>query len=324
MVLLCKYCNKEYASYSSRSNHIKRYHSEVYSKSNPVVGTTSPTVTSEVISKSSIPEINETTNKYKCKRCNAVFKYKQGKWRHEQKCESNINSVETLKKVLNDKDEKIELLTKQNEENNKNLVELKNIVLELINKNCKMHPKTLEKINKQLNSNNTITNSNINSNNTTINNNNTIIQFGKEKLYDVFSKQEQINVLNNGFQCLSYLVNYAHFNSKYPQFKNIAITNLQNNIAYKYNEKTKKFDVVTKDELLSEIISERMYDINEFFDNYGDKINKTMQLAIKSFIQKMDSKTYENEKKKELKIVIYNNKDQVNIKQLTNDNEIEV
>jgi protein-arginine kinase activator protein McsA len=26
MVIVCKYCNKEYASYSSRSNHIKKYH----------------------------------------------------------------------------------------------------------------------------------------------------------------------------------------------------------------------------------------------------------------------------------------------------------
>ena len=27
MVVICKYCNKEYASYASRSNHIKKFHS---------------------------------------------------------------------------------------------------------------------------------------------------------------------------------------------------------------------------------------------------------------------------------------------------------
>ena len=31
------------------------------------------------------------------------------------------------------------------------------------------------------------------------------------------------------------LIECVHFNDKYPQFKNIAITNLKDNIAYKYD-----------------------------------------------------------------------------------------
>lgn len=82
--------------------------------------------------------------------------------------------------------------------------------------------------------------------------------------------EEQIELLNTGNMCLETLVEKAHFNHKYPQFKNILITNLQNNLAYKYNAITNNFDVVTKKELLEDIISERMYDIEEFFNNYKD------------------------------------------------------
>jgi hypothetical protein len=60
------------------------------------------------------------------------------------------------------------------------------------------------------------------------------------------------------------LVEYAHFNDKYPgeatrlltllkdapQFKNILITNTQNTLAYKYDTKKKQFVAVNKDELL--------------------------------------------------------------------------
>ena len=55
----------------------------------------------------------------------------------------------------------------------------------------------------------------INNDNKVINNNNNIIiQFGREKLYEVFSKKEKIDVLNHGYMCLENLIEKAHFNSK--------------------------------------------------------------------------------------------------------------
>ena len=41
----------------------------------------------------------------------------------------------------------------------------------------------------------------------------------------------------------------------YPQFKNILITNLQNNLAYKYDEDKKIFITISKERLLEDIIS---------------------------------------------------------------------
>ena len=65
----------------------------------------------------------------------------------------------------------------------------------LLNKNCKIHHKTLQKINKQLNvGDNSIINKNINNgtvNNITYN----ILGLGHENLSEVFSKKEKIAIL---------------------------------------------------------------------------------------------------------------------------------
>ena len=82
---------------------------------------------------------------------------------------------------------------------------MKGQMLELMNKVCKRHPKTLTKINTQLN--NTMINNTINNYN--------IVQLGRENLSEIFSKKEKLDVLRKGYTCLPYLVEYTHFNNKY-------------------------------------------------------------------------------------------------------------
>jgi len=55
--------------------------------------------------------------------------------------------------------------------------------------------------------------------NGTINNTYNIIGLGHENLTEVFSRKEKMAILKNRFYCLPELVEYAHFNDKYPQFK---------------------------------------------------------------------------------------------------------
>jgi len=108
MVITCKFCNKEYASYSSRSNHISKYHKIIVTQD----------VTQDV-TQSNLN--NNETNTYCCSKCNKSFKFRQGKWRHEQKCnekysEDKINKIE--KELLEYKTEMEKLkknITKINE-----------------------------------------------------------------------------------------------------------------------------------------------------------------------------------------------------------------
>jgi hypothetical protein len=294
MVMICKYCNKEYASYASRSNHIKRFHNINDVTDCNIAVTNSNT--------------NVTENELKCNICNKLFNNRQTKWRHIKKCtESNETKLKEELEQLKIENNKVK---KEKEEMKHDIELLKKQMLEIMNKQNKIHPKTLTKINNQLNDNKVINNINI-------------IQLGGESIDTLFNKKQQIDVLAKRNKCLEYLVKQVHFNDNYPQFKNILITNTQNNIAYRYDKVENKFMATNKNELLDEVITERMGDIENFYDNQANYLSPKTNELINDFIAKMaekDKKYYED-KMKDIKLVIYNNRNKVS-KEITQDLEI--
>jgi hypothetical protein len=101
-----------------------------------------------------------------------------------------------------------------------------------------------------------------NTNNGTINNgpvnNINIIALGKENLEEIFTENEKINILNKKHNALNYIIEYVHFNEKFPQFQNIIVTNNRENTAYIYDQHKKEFKLVSKDELIEELIEFRI------------------------------------------------------------------
>ena len=179
-------------------------------------------------------------------------------------------------------------------------------------------PKTLQKINKQL------INDNKNINNSIVNNTYNIIGLGYENLTEVFSKKEKMAILKNRFYCLPELVEYTHFNDKYPQFKNILITNTQNTLAYKYDTKKNQFMAINKDELLEDIVDARICDISSFYEELENDLDQKTKEIIEKVIDKIkNDAAYKELKKKDIKLIIYNNHKKV-IKDNLLENEIEV
>ena len=282
MVIKCKHCNKDYASYSSRSNHIKKYHKEVISDivSESKLGSQSK-------SKSEKFEVDSNSKNYKCKFCSNEYKHKQSKYNHEKKCKLSKNNNA----------DKIDKLEKQ-------LEELK----DLIQKSMKIHPKTLQKINNQLNNNGVI--------------NNYVVQLGYEDFNKVLSEKEKIGLLNKYSNSVIEMVKMVHVSpdEKFKQYKSMYITNLQNNVAYKYDDKGKKFIAVTKSELLDSIIDNRLADIENFYDDYKEKITPFTSKQIIKFIDRMtDEKDYKDIKKEEIKFAIYNGREEI-IQQIKENN----
>ena len=73
MDIICKFCNKKYASYSSRSNHVKKFHNQESTMSNTNVTLCNKNVTN--------CNNNDSSN-YICKLCKENFNNRQTKWRH--------------------------------------------------------------------------------------------------------------------------------------------------------------------------------------------------------------------------------------------------
>ena len=79
----CNHCNKNYASYQSRCNHIRRYHKvDIASFDNQS--------NHDDNQKSNQLSSNNNNELLKCKKCNKEFTFKQNRWRHEQTCDKKI------------------------------------------------------------------------------------------------------------------------------------------------------------------------------------------------------------------------------------------
>jgi hypothetical protein len=270
----CEHCDKLYSSYQSRWIHVKKYHTNS--------GKSEVSQSKHKSKPESKPKVS-IDNSYHCRTCNKIFNHKQSRYRHELKCkleENNNNKIctEDLKKEIS---------------------ELKDI----IQKALKIHPKTLQKINNQLNNNNI--------NNGTINYN--IVQLGNENLEDILSSKEKMKILNKKGNSLKEIVELVHISNKYNQFKNVYITNLQNTIGYKFDSNNNKFIAVNKSDLLDDIIDCRMYDIQTFYNEMETSFDEETKKIIKRFIDRMNDNddNLKGIKKDEIKLLLYNSREKI-------------
>ena len=267
----CDICSKYYKSQSSFCNHKKRFHSQLSTSCQPSLANCQPPVNLESVS-------NEKT--YNCDYCDKEFIYRQSKSRHMKKC-----------KILNEK---------RIDKYEKDIAELKKQINDLINNNCKMHYKTLQKINNSGTMNNGVINNN------TIN----IVALGKENIDDVLTKTDKIAILNKKENALPYMIELVHFNDKFPQFKNIAITNNRNDYAHVYDPDNKVFKLVDKDELVDELIDYRVCDIEDYYLQYKNELDKPVRDKIEELIEHRG----ENEATKgKIKLLLFNNRHKIEV-----------
>jgi hypothetical protein len=215
-------------------------------------------------------------------------------------------------------------------ENEKQKEEIKRLQAKLLTSK-RLDNKTFKAVNKILierslrNSNNNNTNSN-NTINNTINNNNTfhICSLGKEDLMNVLTTEQKKQILDSRLFSLEKMVELVHC-GEMDQFKNVAITNLKDNYAYRYDDSKGYFITVPKNNLFDEIVSMRVTNIEEIYDEMknANRINERTKKVIKDFLDKMEDENtpfYDNEvkydnfkacKMDKIKIILYNNQEKI-------------
>jgi hypothetical protein len=291
-VFRCDKCDKNYKDKTGLWYHNNKYHKQQCHQNVPKCNKNSTDNHQNVTKCDKISTNNHEINIFECKYCKKNFSNRQSRWRHEQKCNnSNNNEIVELKK-----------------EN----AEIKNILAELL-KSSKIHPKTLQKINKNL----------INGNNNTINSgtvNNTIqiVKFGSEDIKSILSTKEIKNILNCRYKAIEESIKKVHFNDDRPEYRNIYITNLRDNIAYVYNGN--KFEAVQKYSIINQLIDQHMNNIEVSLEDYKDRLpERTVEILDKlieklqddhtSMIDEENNKEFKNYrlfKINEVKLMIYN------------------
>jgi hypothetical protein len=260
---------------------------------------------------------DETTKCYSCKYCTKEYKISQSRWYHEKICPEKIkqqNMAEEMERIKLEN----EIMKQEAEKQKDEIILLQKKLLS----SKRIDNKTFKAVNKIL-----INNSLKNSNNTITNNNNNTFQIcslGNEELLNVLTVQQKKQIMNSKLMSLEKIVEITHC-GEMNQFKNILITNLKDNYAYKYDASKGYFITVTKGDLLDDIISNRVTDIQDIYDEYKttNKIDEKTKELIQKFLDKMENKEepfYDNETKYDnfktfktdkIKILLYNNQEKI-------------
>jgi hypothetical protein len=290
----CDICKKKYKSYKSLWNHNKQFHNN-----NVIIG-------NQIETNAETTGNQNKKNLLVCKFCKKEFNHRNNRWRHEKSCkDTNKQNIEI----------QLQLSQKENE------------ILKLklkIEKSNKMHPKSFKKLNNMLINNALMNSNNINSNNSV--NNYNILSLGNENIPEVLSLIDKKKIMNAKYLCLEKMVEIAHCGN-YNQFKNIVITNLKDNIAYRFDQTKGYFLTTTKNDVLNDIINNRITDIEEIYDELSttNKINEETKNLITKFLEKIQNEdakfvdeneniTYDNYKSyksDKIKILIYNNNQKI-------------
>jgi hypothetical protein len=165
-----------------------------------------------------------------------------------------------------------------------------------------------------------------NNNNTNTNNNNytQILALGNEDLVNVLTMEQKKQIMNSRLGSLEKIVEITHC-GELNQFKNIIVTNLKDNYAYRYDDKVGYFVTVPKTDLLEDVIMNRVMDIETIYDELqsANKIDSKTKKLIQDFLDKMannDEPFFDNETKYDnfktyktnnIKILLYNNHDKI-------------
>jgi hypothetical protein len=151
--------------------------------------------------------------------------------------------------------------------------------------------------------------------------------------------QQKQQILDSRLNSLEKLVEITHC-GEMNQFKNIIITNLKDNYAYKYDESKGYFIAMNKNTLLDNLVMVRLTDIEEIYDELktANKIDERTKRIIQNFLDKMENveipvvendtkyENYKSFKIDSIKILLYNNQDKVtkNLALLITDNSEEL
>lgn len=263
-----------------------------------------------------IEKMMNKEKKYPCKICNKKYTTIQSRWVHYQKCNGKYLELERLKS----ENERMQDTLRRTEE----IVRLQKKLL----KSKRLDTKTFKAVNKILiersyyNAQNM--QNNTQNNVKTVNNNFQIFSVGNEEILRVLTEQQKKQIIGAKMMALEKIVEIAHCGTNH-QFKNILITNLKDDYAYKYDEKKGYFVTVLKKDLLDDVVTYRLTDIEAIYDELqsANKIDAKTKKLIQDFLDKMENeetpfvegeKRFDNfrtYKTNNIKILLYNNQDQI-------------
>jgi hypothetical protein len=237
-------------------------------------------------------------------------------------CRSNVLKKHLLicKVKKQEISEKEEILNKLLEQNNKLALTNNKLALTIEELN-----KKIEKLENNNNkTNHTQNNKNIKNQNNGISNTINIIGFGKEDLSKIDNASFFEALMQMGYNIPTKMLEKIHINEKYPEYKNIYISDINRGNAMIYDGKKWKLDKY--DNISDKLLDKVLHFIEERYDEIKDdtsipekkKTNMKTRLKIleimKDYEEEKERKRHEylrNQCKDKIKIDLYNNRESI-------------
>jgi len=228
--------------------------------------------------------LGKNKKKIVCNYCNKIFSRSDSLNRH----------ISKYCKVKKDQESHNEIIF---QELMKDMDELKEYNKQLINEN------NILKQNRTIKANNSFNNT---QNNITNNQQNIkLVAFGKEDMSFIVEEVSK-KILNKGFMSVPVLTKYTHFNNNIPEYNNIYISNMRNNYIMVYDGE--KWNLRNREIILDDLLNIKSDFLIEQFDQYKDELDESTLRKFGRFMNQQHEDFAINEIKKELKLILYNNR----------------
>lgn len=165
-------------------------------------------------------------------------------------------------------------------------------------------------IHNTLNNDNSVNDNSVNNDNTVSNkvsNTIKINNFGEENL-SMLSDKFMKNMIQLPFTAIPKKIKRIHFNDKYPENKNIRLLNKKDNKLQVL--KNNKWTYVKKKETIQQLIDDKNYILDDFYENNKDQFDKKFQKRFEKFRDKVDDfdKNLLREMYDDIELILFNNK----------------
>uniref|UniRef100_A0AB39JF92 C2H2-type domain-containing protein n=1 Tax=Florenciella sp. virus SA2 TaxID=3240092 RepID=A0AB39JF92_9VIRU len=228
-----------------------------------------------------------TTFNHNCKYCDKEFRTKQSMYRHiKYFCKKNNDEdLKELARLLNEKDKQINELIESNDSQ--------------LTKMQKQIEKLLNKLQIQNVNNGIITTNNVY--------NIQILDYNKTD-YSHLTDTDFVSCIADCNYCVKSLIEKVHFNEQKPENMNIYISSIKGNYVMVYKNNT--WQIQDKKEQIDDIYEYNEIVLDNWYQEYRKKYPQIIQ-AFKKYLRNKEENDIINEVKKEILLMLYNNRNLV-------------
>jgi len=227
---------------------------------------------------SDIPSDTISEDMFECDFCNATFKHKSGKYRHQNNnCKVKKSQIAIIEQMRSEMRQQLRAQEERHSEQMKELMKITEIALSKPsggNRNC----------------------------NNTTNNNIIIHAYGKEDI-SFLKDNDFLEMLNHSGTSVQTLVKKIHFNEEHPENKNVKITNKKQPYAKVYNGD--KWLLKDKKETISDLVEDKMNLLDSKFDELQDDMTPFKQERHVDFHENTSDEMLDHVKK-EVELCVMN------------------